>query len=224
MKEQKIISFKPENLISKDDLNAILKTDIEDGEYFDDWMALLDIAYEQGCPTGVYADSYVENMKDNTVLIDEITLTGSILTVKLKDIHRVFPYIATCGKELDSWAKGIEDPLYRYYADMVNQIFAGKVVEKIKSTIQNEYTVGKLSSLNPGSLSSWPITQQKELFQLLGSGSERIGVKLTESSLMVPVKSVSGILFPSEIEWYSCMNCPRHDCPGRKAPQKSDDT
>jgi hypothetical protein len=41
---------------------------------------------------------------------------------------------------------------------------------------------------------------------------------LTESLLMVPVKSVSGIVFANEEEFASCQLCPREDCPGRKAP------
>ena len=44
-----------------------------------------------------------------------------------------------------------------------------------------------------------------------------IGVKLTESYLMEPNKSVSGIRFPTEERFESCMLCPRQDCPGRRS-------
>ena len=45
-----------------------------------------------------------------------------------------------------------------------------------------------------------------------------IGVELTNSFLMVPSKSVSGIYFPTEIKFESCKLCPGEGCPGRQAP------
>jgi predicted transcriptional regulator len=35
---------------------------------------------------------------------------------------------------------------------------------------------------------------------------------------MVPSKSVSGILFPTEQTFASCQLCPREGCPSRQAP------
>lgn len=35
---------------------------------------------------------------------------------------------------------------------------------------------------------------------------------------MVPVKSVSGIFFPTEIKFESCQLCPREVCISRRAP------
>ncbi|MCG8400671.1 MAG: vitamin B12 dependent methionine synthase, partial [Firmicutes bacterium] len=59
--------------------------------------------------------------------------------------------------------------------------------------------------------------EQKKLFSILGDCSEKIGVELTDSLLMVPVKSISGIFFPAEAGFESCLLCPRADCPGRRA-------
>jgi len=42
-------------------------------------------------------------------------------------------------------------------------------------------------------------------------------VRLNESLLMTPSKSLSGIYFPTEIPFYSCQLCPRKKCPSRKA-------
>jgi hypothetical protein len=35
---------------------------------------------------------------------------------------------------------------------------------------------------------------------------------------MTPVKSVSGIWFPTEGKYENCQLCNREDCPGRRAP------
>jgi hypothetical protein len=72
--------------------------------------------------------------------------------------------------------------------------------------------------MSPGSLEDWPITEQPKLFSLFGNTERVIGVRLTDSLLMVPRKSISGILFPSEENFISCRLCPREVCPSRKAP------
>jgi hypothetical protein len=71
--------------------------------------------------------------------------------------------------------------------------------------------------MNPGSLAEWPIGEQKLLFGLLGKVEELIGVQLTDSFLMLPIKTVSGIRFPKEGTYENCQLCPRQKCPGRKA-------
>jgi hypothetical protein len=72
--------------------------------------------------------------------------------------------------------------------------------------------------MNPGSLPDWPLSEQKPLFTLLGGGPTTIGVQLKDSFLMVPVKSVSGIWFPTEEKFESCQLCQREKGPGRRAP------
>jgi hypothetical protein len=71
--------------------------------------------------------------------------------------------------------------------------------------------------MSPGSLEDWPISEQPKLFSLFGDTERSVGVKLTDSLLMIPRKSISGILFPSEEGFVSCRLCPRENCPSRKA-------
>jgi hypothetical protein len=71
--------------------------------------------------------------------------------------------------------------------------------------------------MNPGSLQNWPITQQNELFSIFRNVEALIGVRLTQSCLMIPLKSVSGIYFPTQIKFESCQLCPREKCEGRRA-------
>ena len=76
--------------------------------------------------------------------------------------------------------------------------------------------------MGPGSLEEWPITQQRLLFDAMDGLDRQIGVKLTDSFLMVPVKSISGIRFPSKNRFESCQLCPRKNCIGRRAPYDQD--
>ena len=72
--------------------------------------------------------------------------------------------------------------------------------------------------MSPGSLPDWPLEEQRVLFELLGETRKTIGVELTESLFMVPVKSLSGIVFTNEEGFASCQLCPREGCPGRRVP------
>ena len=75
--------------------------------------------------------------------------------------------------------------------------------------------------MNPGSLTDWPLREQRPLFALLGDVRSAIGVELTDTLLMVPRKSVSGIVFVAEETFASCQLCPRYDCPNRRAPYEA---
>jgi hypothetical protein len=76
----------------------------------------------------------------------------------------------------------------------------------------------KTATMAPGSLSEWPLSQQRSLFACLGDPEGEIGVHLSDSLLMVPAKSVSGIRFPTTESFVSCQLCSRENCPGRRAP------
>jgi len=86
--------------------------------------------------------------------------------------------------------------------------------------ICNKYGIDKYATMNPGSgnVDVWPIAQQRLLFELIGDVQKDIGVLLKDSFLMVPTKSVSGILFHSESGYCNCEVCTRKNCPNRKAP------
>jgi hypothetical protein len=43
-------------------------------------------------------------------------------------------------------------------------------------------------------------------------------VELTDSFLMIPNKTVSGIYFPTERDFRTCQVCHREKCPNRRAP------
>jgi hypothetical protein len=63
----------------------------------------------------------------------------------------------------------------------------------------------------------WNLTGQRALFAALGP--EEIGIHLTDSCLMEPVKSISGVMVmgPADIHRFTddysfCSACPTHDC------------
>lgn len=170
-------------------------------------------------PKAMYALRFIGSKDDDGVVLDgDIRFTSRVLRVNLDKAQRVFLYIATCGRELDDWSHTIDDPLFQYWAEAIKIQALGAASRALNQHLMDTYQPGKTSDMNPGSLADWPLKEQRPLFRALGDPSATIGVELTPSCLMVPNKSVSGLRFPTEETFQSCMLCPRPDCPGRRAP------
>jgi len=170
-----------------------------------------------GKPKGLYKVGYVESKSDDSVVVDGIVFTSRVLRVNLEQVYRVFPFIATCGTELEEWAHSIDDLLLRFWAETINEMALRTVRKFLESYLLEQYPFEHISMMNPGSLEDWPLQEQRGLFALLGNPHSAIGVRLTDSLLMLPTKSVSGVLFPSVVKFENCQLCPRENCPGRRA-------
>ena len=169
-------------------------------------------------PKALCGIAYIDERGDDFVVIDGIRFSSRVLAVKLKDTHRVFPYLATCGTELEEWANGLDDMLHRYWSEAIREAYMRKAMDAATTYMQETYRPGEMSRMNPGSLADWPLEEQLPLFQLLGNTESTVGVQLTDSLLMVPTKTVSGIRFGAAGNFESCMMCPRPSCPNRRAP------
>jgi hypothetical protein len=189
-----------------------------DGEDADAAARLFHRARAIANPKAVYDICYVGERSANTVSVGETVFTSRVLRVNLEGAHRVFPYVATCGRELDE-VPGVDgDPLQEYWLDQFRIAALSAATVYLREHIEMKYRPGKMSNMSPGSLQDWPITQQVELFRVLGGVESEIGVRLTDSYLMLPMKSVSGLYFPTETSFQSCTLCPREGCTGRAAP------
>jgi hypothetical protein len=183
---------------------------------------LVDKAQAIGRPKASYKVAFIESRGNDRVIIDGMMLTSRVLRVNLEKAHRVFPFVATCGIELEEWSVSIDDMLERYWADVIKEMALRVALKHLNEHLIDHFQPGKISRMNPGSLPDWPLPEQQQLFALLGGGPASIGIKLTDSFLMIPIKSVSGIWFPTEESFESCLLCPREKCPGRRAPYEPD--
>jgi hypothetical protein len=182
---------------------------------------LLEDALATARPKALYKVCYIDNRTDDTVELERIRFTSRVLSQNLSEVERVFPYIVTCGTELDKCLSTETDILAQYWLDGLKEMALRTAVEHLKNHLAAEYGLKaeKLSTMNPGSGNKnvWPISQQRQLFQLLGDVEGAIGVRLTDSFLMMPNKTVSGIFFPTEVNFVSCQLCTRENCPRRRA-------
>lgn len=168
-------------------------------------------------PKAGFAIGYIEHKGDDRVIIEGVAFTSHVLRVNLEAAHRVFAYMATCGLELHAWAGSLGDILHKFWAEELKvgalQAATRAVFEQIAAL-----NPGKMASMNPGSLPDWPIQQQKPFFALVGEMPAALGISLSDSYIMTPNKSVTGLRFSNETAYVNCRLCPRPDCPGRSAP------
>jgi len=173
-------------------------------------------------PRAIYKVCYIEARSEDSVLIGGIRLSSQVLRKNLDRVERIFPYAITLGSKLGEKQNACSDILENYYLDCIGNLALTSVQKQLKKHLQSKFALEKMSSMSPGSLPDWPIEEQGPLFKLLGDVEASIGVKLTRSLLMIPVKSISGFYFPTEVSFYSCQLCPRKRCESRKA--KYDET
>ena len=171
-------------------------------------------------PKAMYKISYIDEKDGDAVTLDGVVFTSRALEKNLAPVERVFPYIATCGTEVDRIETDPSDTLVNFWLYQLKGRILQSAMSYLICHIHKNYRTGNLASMNPGSgdESVWPLDQQKILFSIFKDAASGIGVRLTGASVLVPDVSLMGILFPSKIEFQSCQLCHREKCPGRKAP------
>ena len=180
-------------------------------------QALVAIAQVLVEPKVFYKICYIEEKLVEGVIIEGLHLRSKVLRKNLDKIERVFPFVITIGSKYSERLEACSDLLEKFYLDTIGNVALNQVRLELKNHLKAEFAVEKTAFMAPGSLPDWPIDEQKPLFKILGDVESAVGVKLTESLLMLPAKSVSGIYFPTETTFFSCQLCPRERCDSRKA-------
>jgi len=164
-----------------------------------------------------FRSAYVDARSENGVVVDGVTFNSRVLRHNLDGVGRVFPFVLTAGKAFDELVDGHGDVLEKYLLDEIGNMALRDARRRFEQHVRSTFALEKISCMAPGSLEDWPIEQQRALFALLPGVESVIGVRLTDSLLMLPRKSISGIYFPSEVTFFSCQLCPRDRCDARKA-------
>lgn len=213
-----------ENIRFQPDIESLKqKLRIKEGSRWADRIAELAKEAEAiARPRAAYGVAFIDSKDEKSTVVEGVRFDSRVLSVNLENTHRVFPFLGTCGMELHEWVNSYEDVLTRYYADEIAESALREALKVLTVDLQERYHLTRLSTMSPGSLPDWPIQAQRPLFSLFGDTVDSLGIRLTDSMLMIPSKSVSGIGFPTEQTFASCQLCPRERCPSRKAPYTPD--
>ncbi len=141
-----------------------------------------------------------------------------IVTGQIKKSTHAALFVATIGAAMEEWSRQLlrhEDPALGYIADVTASVAAETVTNALHDHIGERMRLRSLNITNrysPG-YCNWAVAEQQLLFSLLPENF--CGVTLSESSLMHPIKSVSGIIgIGPDVKWrdYICDRCGVKDC------------
>lgn len=146
---------------------------------------------------------------------------GKIIAKQIQKSERFAIFVVTAGIEFEQWAQQKkDDPLDSYIADIFGSIIAEKAADRAEEVIGKQASDDDLLHTNrysPG-YCGWHVSEQRKLFGLFPE-EEPCGVRLTPSSLMMPIKSVSGIIgVGKDVRKvaYTCSLCDMKQCYKRK--------
>lgn len=212
--------------VTTDFEQVIKRLKIEESEDIALIKGLFETAKKIAKPKALYREAFVEEINGKNVRINDCNFESDVLAGNLKNIHRVFAYVCTCGTEVDDWSHGEKDYVVSLWLDIIKEMFLFEASVFLREHLLKSYHFDNLSSVNPGSgnVDNWHISQQKQLFAMIGDVQSEIGVTLTDSFLMIPTKSTSGVFFPPEngMGFSNCALCTRKNCVGRQVEFDSD--
>lgn len=157
--------------------------------------------------------------KKDRIIVDGIEFCiGKTVAKELRNSESVFLFICTAGNEISKLAQELikgDNPVLGY----VYNVLGSATVEAATDCIQNEIRKMAASSGNlitnrysPG-YCKWSVADQHKLFSFFPENC--CGIRLTESALMHPIKSVSGIIGEGkEVNYrkYICDLCDSTEC------------
>ena len=188
---------------------------------------LLEEAMQIAVPAFHYEvkDSVV--LADDTVYIeDKAFRTGKTITRLLAGTTRLVLFVATAGMAFQHWMDEIKkqgDGLDTFIADTIGSCLVGACTEQMEAEVIRKLApLPHTNRFSPG-YCGWNLSEQKGLFACMPTGV--CDVTLTESCLMYPIKSVSGLIgFGEQVKnkVHECDLCDkRAECLQRKLRKKN---
>jgi len=146
---------------------------------------------------------------------------NKIVYQQLKKSEHIAVFVCTAGNGVSYWSRQImsAEPLKGYIADILGSVVVEAAIDAIQKKLEEEMKQAGLKITNrysPG-YCGWHTGEQHKLFGLLPDNI--CGIQLTESALMLPVKSVSGFIgIGANVRFnsYTCRICDAKFCVYRK--------
>ncbi len=151
---------------------------------------------------------------------------GRIISRYLKRCEKIIFFGTTLGTSFDEWSQSFfknGDPLNGLVSDSLGSVLAEAAADWVDNKVQDlmrEDNYFCTNRFSPG-YCGWDVSEQQKLFGCLPENF--LNIQLTESSLMLPIKSVSGVIGIGKnvkrME-YSCQICNKKDCYMRRTKEE----
>ncbi len=173
---------------------------------------------EEGTPRCLCRAYTLETENGRVRIGADVELDSRALAVGMGWCRLAFAYVATLGAGVDRVVREAMDtrPAYGMVLDTVASVAAEVLVDEIEQTLSRRLLPDEALSLpfSPG-YCDWPVREQTKLFSLLPD--KPAGVTLSDSWLMTPRKSITGILGIGPADRLEetrnpCAVCSKKDC------------
>jgi hypothetical protein len=207
-----IINFSPDGqlLIDQLRLNAIPKLK-------DKFLSLLSEATSLAHPKicwhsvePVFCGDYklkLENTTFNSKVLYILTYKSINETVSRRSLY---PFIATCGTELEGWSSKCEKRIEYYWANIIMQHALQAALAALEASLK-KIEEESISRIEPGIAKDWPIEEQCKLFNLLTPCKSK-DISINPQSILTPKYSIAGIYFFSKKIIPPCLYCSLRIC------------
>ena len=178
-------------------------------------------------PAHSYVIRNIEQVECPSVFVEgSVVFKSKVVATLLEKSTKVAVFVATISSRLEEMACQLaRDGLVLQSAvlDAIGSSATENVADFVQDRIREMANAQGLCAshrFSPG-YCDWAIKQQKTVFQALVS--DTAGVRLTKGYLMIPRKSISGIIGigpcdPSNVENYNpCQTCTEYDCMSRRS-------
>ncbi len=159
-----------------------------------------------------------EDRNDGLIIGNKFFRLQKIVTSQLRKSEKAALFVCTIGRAMETWAKKLfadGDATLGYMVDIVASVTEEQTTDVLHDHIEKQMRLQGLKITNrysPG-YCDWSVSEQQLLFSFFPANF--CGITLTESSLMVPIKSVSGIIGVGKAVKrvdYTCDTCGMKDC------------
>jgi len=164
-------------------------------------------------------DDFELDEQDNLLFLGgECFHAGSQIIPKLVESEGIALFVCTAGGEVSERIKKHNregDTMSAYVADTIGSVLVEEAMDNVHKKLADQMQRQGLKITNrysPG-YCDWNMSEQQAIFRLLPENF--CGVALTDSMLMIPVKSVSGVIGTGrnvKFQQYTCKSCTSDNC------------
>ena len=149
--------------------------------------------------------------------------TGKIIEKMLKQAEYYALFLVTVGPEMETMARSLISQghyLEGYIVDLAASALVDRATDQLQEQVKilaKERDMRITNRYSPG-YCSWDVKEQQKLFELFPK--DCCGISLSTSSLMHPIKSISGIIgLGSEVSYQqnTCEICSMKNCQFRRS-------
>lgn len=145
----------------------------------------------------IFSSDSVKFNKDSFSISNSLFECGKIIASNFKECNSIVILAATLGDRISDYSRELMDEgeiLSGFLLDKIASEIVEQYADRIEIIVGNkllEFGLNITNRYSPG-YCGWNVKEQHKLFSLLPE--KFCGISLTESSLMIPIKSVSAVI------------------------------